>query len=361
MANKRLNLAIRADASETIGSGHVMRTLTLANALSDRGANVTFVCRRRAGDMHERIQGAGFHLVPLSVATDRDSWLGVSYGQEIDDSSEALSSINRLDLLVVDHYGIDRKWERTMRRFCSSLMVIDDLANREHDCEILLDQNLGAEENDPYQLLVPPHARLMLGPRFALLREQFRPFAEKVRERDGKITRILVFMGGFDSDNATEKVLRGIDDLTERPKVVDVVLPEEAPHAGFVAEHCKRRGYNYLGRVESMANAMEQADLSVGGVGSATWERCAVGLPAIALTLADNQRKGAHACEQRGAIVWLGDVAGTAPEHITAAIADLQSNQSRVRAMSAAARSVVSAEEGFPLDRVLNCIFEVVA
>jgi len=360
--SKQLRVAVRTDASDLIGSGHVMRTLAVSQALHARGAHVTYICRNRPYGMRGTIESAGFEVDELpAVHEPGDAWLGATYEEELADSARALEPLAPIDLLLVDHYSLDTRWEGRMRAFCRRVMAIDDMANRVHDCDILLDQNLGADDPGRYDALASPHTRRLLGPKFAMLREEFRPYIAHPRERAGSIERILVFISGFDPGDETGKALRALDTLEQRPSVVQVVLPEEAPHAARIREHCERSGYSYLGRVQTMAPLMNDADLGIGGVGSTTWERCALGLPAIVVTVAENQRNGARAAAQAGAIQWLGEAQDVAEGDIAGAIAQLQRDPARLPAMSEKARALIGAEDGtFPMDRVLKCIFEVI-
>lgn len=359
--NNRYRVAIRTDASDIIGSGHVMRTLAIAHRLRALGSSVVYLCRDRPYNMYGTIAAAGYEVAQLpAVEAPPDPWLGASYEQEIADSARELEIRSPIDLIIVDHYSIEARWEDRMREFSPHIMAIDDMANRRHSCDILLDQNLGAESGR-YDSLAPLHTRRLLGPKFAMLREEFRPYVEQPRKRAGTVERILVFMSGFDPGNETAKVLRALDMLAQRPSRVQVVLPEDAPHAANVREHCERSGFQYLGRVQSMAPLMNDADLAIGGVGSTTWERCAVGLPAVVITVAENQRSGAQAGAQAGAFCWLGDASNVDEDLIAQAIAQLQRDPERVRAISQRARAVIGTEEGtFPMDRVLDCIIEVI-
>ncbi len=360
--NSPPRVAIRTDASDLIGSGHVMRTLAVAQALRERGARITYVCRNRPYNMRGTIEAAGFEVEELPAVQEvSDPWLGATYEEELTDSAQVLERRAPIDLLITDHYSLDARWENHMRAFCRRVMAIDDMANRIHDCDILLDQNLGAEVPGRYDALVPPHARKLLGPKFAMLRDEFRPYVAHPRPRANTMERILVFISGFDASDETGKVLRAIDLLAVRPSTVQIILLEDAPYAARVREHCERSGYSYLGRVQSMAPLMNEADLAIGGVGSTTWERCAVGLPAIVVTVAENQRNGARAVAQSGAVWWLGDAHALSEDDIAGAIARLQQDPSRLPAMSEKARALIGTQDGtFPMDRVLNCIGEVI-
>ncbi|MHB8230586.1 MAG: UDP-2,4-diacetamido-2,4,6-trideoxy-beta-L-altropyranose hydrolase [Vulcanimicrobiaceae bacterium] len=357
-----MRIAVRADAGLLVGSGHVMRTLALASALRARGAAVTFLSRRRDGDMHERIVRDGFAVRPLESETDAgDAWLGASMQSEIAACTRALQAEGGADALVVDHYRLDAAWERAMRPFARRIVVIDDLADRPHDCDLLVDANLGAGEHGRYRELAPG-AHLLLGPGYALLREEFREPIRRARPRDGRIERINVFMGGFDRTDETSKVLRALGSLPGAPLRIDVVLPAWAPHGPAVRERCMGKpAIHVYDEAAEMAALFEAADLAVGAGGCAIWERCALGLPSIVLSVADNQRAGAGQCEVAGAALWLGDAAVAGEPAIAAAVEELRRNPRAVAEMSRRARSVCGARSrGFSTDLVAGAVLEAI-
>ena len=143
-----LKVAFRCDASIQIGSGHVMRCLTLANELHDKGVEITFVCREHPGHLFDFIETSKHCLMSLPLPTSlavgklaHAQWLGVTQEEDARQSIEALKIIGHVDWLVVDHYALDVEWETAMRVGTEHIMVIDDLADRKHDCDVLLDQN----------------------------------------------------------------------------------------------------------------------------------------------------------------------------------------------------------------------------
>ncbi|MFN2448652.1 MAG: UDP-2,4-diacetamido-2,4,6-trideoxy-beta-L-altropyranose hydrolase [Candidatus Baltobacteraceae bacterium] len=332
-----MRAVIRADAAQQLGSGHVIRTLVLARALAARGATVTYAMREGDGDMREFVRAAGFRVDPA----------------EPPDTASA-----PVDLLVVDCYALGARYERSMRPYAKTIAVIDDLADRAHDCDVLIDQNVPGSGAGRYAGLVPAHARCLLGPRYALLREEFRPYWPGVRVR-ASLERILVAMGGFDAQNQTMKVLRAIGALRAAP-AVDVVLPQDAPHAAQVRALCQERRYTYRGRAGNIATLMESADLCIGAAGMTTWERCAMGLPSIVITLAQNQFAGATFARECGAIQLLGDFSVVDEVAITRTMTRLQGDAAALSAMSSAARAVVGAGGGeFTTDRTLSSLLEV--
>ena len=329
-----MRVAIRADASPAIGSGHIRRTMALAGALQARGAGIVYVTRGAIGDLRDELTGAGFRV------------------------HASLEEAGAQDGLIVDHYELTAEWERRAHTRARRICAIDDLG-REHYCDVLLDQNLGADAQR-YTAKLPGTARLLLGLRYALLREEFRRYVDAPPSTRTTVQRILVSLGGFDATNETGKVLEALAGLGEKNLRVDVVLPISAPHAPAVEEQCRREGFTYHGRGAAMAQLMARADLAIGAMGSTAWERCLLGLPAVVVTLAENQRAGASACERAGAAIWLGDSMQVDAAKIRDVVRKLVDDSASLRRLSEAARRASCADDGFfSTDRAADAIMEV--
>ncbi|WP_374496648.1 UDP-2,4-diacetamido-2,4,6-trideoxy-beta-L-altropyranose hydrolase [Vogesella indigofera] len=292
-----MNIAIRVDASLQIGSGHLMRCLTLADALHDQGASVTFLCRHLPDSLAERVAIKGHQVRFLPElpfvdegATAHSRWLGVTRAADARACCEALQGRDWA-WLIVDHYALDAAWETTLRKHCQRILVIDDLADRPHDCDALLDQNLYQGMSERYHGLLPAACQTLLGPSYALLRSEFAEWRQHSRPRHGVVQRLLVFFGGMDADNATGSALAAIARLERPALAVDVVIGNQHPQRDAILANCQQHGWQCHVQTDRMALLMSQADLAIGAGGSATWERCALGLPALALCLADNQRQ----------------------------------------------------------------------
>lgn len=297
-----MKFAIRADASLQIGSGHIMRCLTLADLLKQNGHKITFICREHDGHLADLIQQKGFdiHLLAKSESKNftklyaHSQWLGVS---EADDFDECQSILQQLqpDWLIIDHYAISKNWEDLARKLLPNIkiLVIDDLADREHDCEILLDQNFGRNSQD-YQTLIPPHCQLLLGSRYTLLREEFSQWREISLNRRKNLKKpetILVNLGGVDKDNITLKILQSLAQFLSTDFTVTVVMGKTAPHIASVQDFAKTTNFacHVIVNANNMAELMANADLAIGAAGSTTWERCCLGVPTLVCVTADNQ------------------------------------------------------------------------
>lgn len=312
-----MKVVIRADASTIIGSGHVMRCLTLAKQLQKQiGADVVFVMRDLPGNLIKLVQQGGFQVLLLprveenSELTGYEKWLTVPPEQ---DAQETLAIIQKnvgiVDRIVVDSYALDYRWESTLRLVAKEIMVIDDLADRRHDCDILLDQNFYLTKDSRYNGLVPSHCQLLLGPEHALLRDEFYEAKKHLRKRGGQIKNILVFYGGSDLTDETSKAINALCVLHKEYTefCVEVITGQSNPHNGKIETLCLQFDFiNYYCQVNNIADMMTKADLMLGAGGSTMWERRFLELPAIVTAIADNQIRSCEDCSSVGMIDYLG-------------------------------------------------------
>lgn len=328
-----MKVAIRVDSSTAIGSGHLMRCLTLAKRLrKEENAKVHFISRDLDGNLHDKIIVADFSLhvlvrYPLGEGlTGYAAWLTVPQDVDATETKRVLQELGRVDRLVVDNYALDIVWEREMRACTNEILVIDDLANRKHDCDILLDQNFYLDKESRYTGLVPEKCKLLLGPRHALLREEFYEVRKCRGKRDGRIRQILVFYGGSDLTNETMKALYALRTFHEtQPEItVDVIVGGSNPHQQEIKAFCTSPSTSgwitYHCQVDNMAELMAKADLMLGAGGSTTWERCFLGLPAIVTSVAENQVKIAEDCAAAGYITYLGRAENVTEAQIVSAL-----------------------------------------
>lgn len=345
---------VRADASIKIGTGHVERCLTLANALRERGAVVHFICRTHTGHMADRIrrEGHGVTLLPLSQEPLADpvvdqqrkyeSWLGASW---VKDADETVQSILKAapSWLIVDHYAIDARWERKVKDATGvNIMVIDGLADRTHDCDLLLDQTYSPEGGDRWKYLLPPGCQLFAGPQYALLRPEFIEARRTLRPRDGVIRRIFIAFGGVDELNATSVALEAVVALNRPDIAVDVVVGVANPHRSQLQARCQGLENAKLHvQPPNMAELMAAADLAIGGGGAMMWERCYLGLPALVVSIADNQIQQAAAVHAFGAVVDLGTYQQDISQKIVKVLSELCTNAGQSLAIGAQARQLM--------------------
>ena len=317
-----------------------MRCRTLAQELQRRGATVSFICRSQPGDLiallqqdfpvlalpelplasHEGLQGRNLY----------DAWLGCSQNEDSADCLQALqkAGISSADGLVVDHYGLDAQWQARLLDGLNQpkLLVIDDLADRPHLADLLLDQNFFGEASaDRYRSLVRTDCRQLLGPHYALLSPEYAQLHPLMPPRS-ELRRVLVFFGGVDPDNVTGRALEALQTPEQSELAVDVVVGLQSPHRHAVAELVARLPGTTLHRpLPSLAGLIARADLAIGAGGATTWERACLGLPSMIVTIADNQFPTAQALNQAGKVQLLGSAAAVSTEHIRLALmANLQ-------------------------------------
>ena len=314
---------IRADASTSIGSGHVMRCLTLAHRLKkEKNAKVVFVMRDLPGNLIDVVEKQGFEVLKLSPANQKyilngyGLWLTVPMEVDAQQTIDLLQhylqehGCDVVDRLIVDSYALDEQWELMLRPYCREIMVIDDLADRRHDCDILLDQNFYLNKDIRYAELVPEHCKMLLGPEYALLREEFYEAKKHLRKRDGNIKNILVFYGGSDLTNETGKAIEALVQLHDEGYnfTVDVITGVSNSRREKIKKICsKYHFFHYYCQVNNMAEFMNKADLMLGAGGSTTWERLYMELPVLVTAVAENQIQGCRDCSQAGLIDYLGE------------------------------------------------------
>lgn len=316
-------IAFRVDASLQIGTGHVMRCLTLADVLRERGALCCFVSRPHQGHLFELIVQRGYQVLALPElqevvkpnlsGSDYAHWLGADWTIDAQDTEKALSARmggDFVDWLIVDHYGLDARWEETFRTRSKHIMVIDDLADRPHFCDLLLDQNLGRKAQD-YDGLLKGDTKTLIGPQYALLRPEFASLrSQSLARREGnpELRRLLITMGGVDKDNVTGQVLDVLKACSVPPELlITVVMGSYAPWLAQVQTQATEMSWHteVLVGVSNMAQLMVSSDLAIGAAGSTSWERCCMGLPTIQIVLAQNQELIAHALSNVGAAFML--------------------------------------------------------
>ncbi len=370
-------VVFRVDSAAHIGNGHLYRCLTLADALRAIGCDCLFICRNLPGanthlihtkkyplyklDTHDIGLASGnrdthdtglasdnrdTHVTEL-VSDNRDShntesavagWserLGTTVQRDAEQTCGLLSQLTPIDWLVVDNYDLDVGWHSRIRRSGYRLMVIDDLANRRYDCDLLLDQTYGRNPME-YQPWVNQNTRLLIGADYALLRPEFRLSRVAARRRrldTSVVRRILIAMGGTDPENITVKALSGLQQLARRlPGIeVDIVLGGNAPHLADVQRMVEEMEMTVKlwSDVVDMSSLILTADLAIGAAGTSAWERCCLGLPTVLITGADNQKQVAAALSTQGAVMNLGwhravsaNIIATAVEQI---VVDLRS------------------------------------
>lgn len=328
-----MKVLIRADASQTIGSGHVARCLTLAHCLRKQGAQVTFASLTLPGHrlVNLAAQGWGtFAMKPGASSCDIEALL--PWQADID----ALKGAGHFDWVIVDHYGLDARWETAARAIAPRIMAIDDLANRAHSADLVLDQNLTASA-EAYQGRLPADCSTFFGPRYALLGTAFEALRVSIRPR---VQRVLVNFGGFDPNGNTLKAMVALDGLADLE--VDFVAGLNNPDWDHLQAYVGTRPkWTLYGFVEDFPALMATADLFIGAGGGTSWERAAMGLPTLCLAVAHNQQANAELLAVAGAHVYLGEAAQVSSQALRQSVQGLLDDAQRRQALADHSRALV--------------------
>ncbi|MCZ2443319.1 MAG: UDP-2,4-diacetamido-2,4,6-trideoxy-beta-L-altropyranose hydrolase [Flavobacteriales bacterium] len=324
-----MKIVIRVDASLQISTGHVIRCLTLANTLREKGAYCEFICREHKGNLIHYIEQHGFTVHRLSTRAEfiidhsalrHAAWLGST---QLQDAQECLTILqeNKPDWLIVDHYGIDKKWEQLLRPYCKKIFVIDDLADRQQDCDLLLDQNLIENMQSRYIDLVPQQCIKLIGPKYALLQSEYSKLHKQTPRKRNQVQRIFAYFGGVDTYNLTTKTITAFNQLKQPDIELDLVVSALCLNLGTIenlALHNKRIHLHQS--LASLAPLMIQADLAIGAGGATSWERCCLGLPSIVVTVAENQEPIAKEMHKQRYINWIGNASEVDSEQLLTAM-----------------------------------------
>lgn len=303
-----------------------MRCLALAEELQHHGAQIRFASCDLPQYLRDMLKTKGMELAslegeatPYPAGDDlaHSHWLNTSQEQDAQATKQALSGYE-WDWLVVDHYALDARWQRALRPSVGRIMVIDDIADRHHDCDVLLDQNLYADMRERYAKKVPAQCRQLLGPRYALLRDEFRESRKQVRQRSGPVKRILVFFGGMDADNYTSRAIGALGGMKAGAWQVDVVIGKQHPCREKIEKLCVSHGYHCHVQTKRISELMAHADLAIGAGGTAMWERCCLGLPTLSVCVAHNQDQQIADAAEQGLIYSLSgdDLTNSLQRHI---------------------------------------------
>lgn len=312
-----MKIFFRVDASKEIGTGHVIRCITLAKELKEQGANCIFLSRDHKGNLFDYIKDNGFELKILKKNNKNlnneksepflfhNNWLGVSQTQDALQTIDLIKDLNP-DWLVVDHYGIDYRWHKMMRSYGKRLCVIDDLSDRKHECDLLLDQNLVKDYQHRYDKLVGTKVTKLLGPNFALLQNDYAEIRKFIHSRKF-VKNLLVYFGGSDLHNLTEYVTDILIKINYKEKITLILDSKNSQFARIKDKIKDKKNFELHNNLPSLAYILKDVDVAIGASGTATWERCALGVPSFVITIAENQKLIAAEMHRQGYIKLLGN------------------------------------------------------
>ena len=299
-------IAIRVDSSSAMGSGHFMRCLTLAGYLKAFGHEVQFISRQLNGAILGVAVEKGYVVHKLfrpvvdNALFGYISWLGVKQESDAKDTINVIKTIGKVDIIIVDNYAIDERWEQKLRPYVGKIFAIDDLANRKHDCDFLLDQTYGIENTGKYDGLVPSKCIQFLGTAYSLLKPEYRKLRQEIKLIRSEAKNILVFFGGSDDTGETVKLLEALRKEQCTRYHFIVIVGNSNPQKNLVKSYCDSlHNVEFHCQVDNMEYYISICDLAFASAGVNTWERCVLGLPSIITVTADNQREIASKMQEK--------------------------------------------------------------
>ncbi|MAF76562.1 MAG: UDP-2,4-diacetamido-2,4,6-trideoxy-beta-L-altropyranose hydrolase [Halobacteriovoraceae bacterium] len=287
----------RVDAAWHIGLGHLLRCIELAKIIEKAGIEVFFVCRNFEGFSYEpyisNLNFKFFFLERVAVSgqigeVPQHEWLGCSVEEDVREVICQIKDLN-FNAVFVDHYSIDKRWEKKIKSKCRKVVVIDDLGDRQHSCDYIVDPNYASLESKFLGSGSEVIEKLLLGTKYTILKSDFPRLRESYLEKktNSSLKKILVNLGGASNSIILKKILIGIEDSSFSGEVVVLANNEE-----FVKE-CESdivfSKFTFIKYISDMADFYHDIDLVIGAAGTSFWERCCLGIPSILLKVADNQ------------------------------------------------------------------------
>jgi UDP-2,4-diacetamido-2,4,6-trideoxy-beta-L-altropyranose hydrolase len=322
-----------------------LRCLALADELRRRGARTLFLARHLLPALEALLRRRGHTIARLAGTsggvpgrTEYEAWLGVPLAVDAVETTEALGAVGGVDWLVYDHYALDSSWSGPVRIHVKRLLAVDDLADRTHECDILLDQTPSRREEARYRSLVPATCRQLLGPRYALVRSEFSLARRTAGIRNGVIRSVLVALGAYPDAECLSMVLTGLSEMQIEPITVHVLGEAEISERHY---HLSVRWHGFL---DCPVPMLLSSDLAIGGGGSSAWERCCLGLPSVILELARNQTLMAEGLVECGAAVNLGPLSSVTAGEVSRVVEDLGRHPQRVHQISQRAFGLVDGQ-----------------
>ncbi|WP_083481495.1 UDP-2,4-diacetamido-2,4,6-trideoxy-beta-L-altropyranose hydrolase [Agarivorans gilvus] len=338
-----MRIAIRTDASAEIGTGHLMRCLCLAKCLAERGHQILFICNPLPLSLKQQLAAYSLPLCELAEAKlpiqqhAPQTWLGRSQDQDAQLTIQALAhhSSESWDWLIVDHYAIDQRWQSLLQKQVKDILVIDDLANRQHHCSMLIDQGLKRKLSDYQPLLAPPSSTL-LGLDYCLLREEFQHAKQQLRRKPpNQKLKLLINMGGADLGNMSLKILHLLEQSRFAASLSLTIITGAAyPYQEQLQQQLLHSPIpsQYFHDVSNMAQHLLAADIAIGACGGAAWERVALQLPSLCLVLAENQQANARALQDIKVAQALEELELSTPHALDKAISQLLTDYASITA-----------------------------
>lgn len=284
-----MNIFFRVDSSNIIGTGHIIRCLKLASFFPKD--DIYFICKKFKGNLNSKVTSNNYILFELNTPNnnicleDTSTWLGEDYEVDANKTIDILKNHN-VDILFIDNYAINYKWEKMVKKYVKNMVLIDDFVQRKHDCDYII--NGIEEDKNKYSNICNADCKLLLGPEYFIINKEFFDLAP-YKKFNNTIKCIFVFISGSDNDNYTFKIMKFLQNKFNSIKF-NILIGKSNFNKDQIEKLCKANiNYNFYYDVENVYDIMFEADLCIGSLGQNFIERMVFGIPSIVFTLADNQ------------------------------------------------------------------------
>lgn len=349
-----MKIVIRADSGTIMGSGHVMRCLVLAHKFIKSGHDVTFICADLKGNICEHVVNEGINLLKLSHPQENNIF---SWENDLSEISPILEEITP-DVLIVDHYQLGYKWEKGIRPYVKNIVAIDDYLDRKHDSDLYLNQNFPASERQNLDAHLPLNCTQILGPEYAILREEFLKAPRKITPAT-EIRNVLISFGGTDSFNLGQQILEFFQKYEEyKTWKINCVIGWQNSNKDRVESLCQSNdNFIFHYQIDYMAKLISEADLCIGAGGSSSWERLYIGVPSIIVSLAENQDNICKWLYKNKLSYYMGKAEDFSEAGLNSALSRIQNEKLwKKYALTLGQKTV----DGSGADRIINAINQIV-
>ena len=360
-----MNIFIRVDSSNEIGTGHLIRCLNLAKALRKIGYDSHFICRDLKGNINSVLKQEKFKstilkenspegFVSSKTGITHEAWLKVHWSVDVRQVQKVLQA-EQADVMIVDHYGIDENWEKEIQKHVDKLIVIDDLADRKHVCDVLIDQSYSTEGPMRYQDLTPSSCQLLLGTNYVMMQPIYSERHHDVRVRSGYIKNVLLNFGGSDLNDVTGMVSKAFINAKKDDVVLNIVIGKQYKYKEkLTALTHKNHNIKIHSNLPTLAELIEKCDVAIGAAGTTTWERCCLGLPSYIIAIANNQVYNATQLSDKGCIKYIGHYDEVTEEIMTNNFKEILNNKNN----SIWSQMCLDLVDGLGTQRIIDKVFK---
>lgn len=348
----------RADASNEIGTGHIMRCLAIADVLLSRGHKVGFICAQINPQLKDLIRSRQIPLFQTQPdpKTGQGSyrhshWLIGSEEADAELTIKAIGNVN-CEGVFMDHYGLAKPWEDLILKKTSNVAVMDDLCDRPHSARILIDYNIYKNEKD-YSALVDKSTQILQGPAYAPIRMELRDLRENVQSHSGQVRSVLISFGGSDSQGYTLRAAEGLVLSRKKFEKVRIILSPESKTHSAISKICHENAYELLNPTPKLGEYILKSDFGIGAGGVTQVERSFLGLPSLIASIAENQSVLSAKMSEIEICKSLGDAAHITSGDWSKAIQKYSSDQKWLKETQEKGLSLF---DGKGCDRIVNAL-----